>query len=138
VTAGDELSRWLAESHLAFLSGPSDLDCFGKFSFPSRCSDYLMAGLPVVACVAAGSATERFLQPLSPGCVRLARTESEIERAVESLTASPERWVLASEQARSYARKHLSIETVREQVMSALRGALGQSKTAMREAQPIA
>lgn len=131
VTDQDEFSRLLSAAHLAFLSGPSELDCFGKFSFPSRCSDYLMAGLPVIACVVPGSATERFLQPLSPGCVRFAQSEVEIEQAVEGFTSSPEQWSRASEQARSYAREHLAIDTVREQILVELHGAL-QMSTARR------
>ncbi len=135
VTDQDQYDRLLAGAHLAYLSGPSDLDCFGKFSFPSRCSDYLMAGLPMVACVASGSATERFLRPLSPGCVRFARSELEIIRAIEGLVATPEQWKCASEQARNYAREHLAIEKVREQVLTALRAALGKSDGPRHQAQ---
>lgn len=137
VTDQDQVWRLLSGAHLAYLSGPSELDCFGKFSFPSRCSDYLMAGLPVVAGVAPGSATERFLQPLSPGCVRFARSEVEILRAVEGLTSSPEQWKRASDQARDFAGERLAIETVREQILRELHEALRESNDSVRETQRV-
>src|SRR5437016_12309128 len=129
LTDPDQCQRCLANAHLAYLSGPSELDRFGKFSFPSRCSDYLMAGLPIVACVPPGSAAERFLQPLSPGCVRFVQSEIEISEAIESFTTTAERWSRASERARQYAVEHLDIEDVRDQVFTVLRAAVQKRTT---------
>jgi hypothetical protein len=130
LTDQDHLKRALAGAHLAYLSGPSELDRFGKFSFPSRCSDYLMAGLPILACVPKGSATEQFLRPLSPDCVCFVQSENDIIRSIESFTATAEHWRQGSERARAYAEKHLNIETIRQQVLSELRAAVRHGREA--------
>ena len=120
ISNGEAYRKILAEAHLAFLSGPNANDMHGKWSFPSRTVDYLMAGLPVLACVSAGSATEDVLKPISPQAVAFTRSESDIIEAINRFTADQEAWVTASRAARSFAEKTMSLEVVRERVLAAL------------------
>jgi hypothetical protein len=112
----------LARCHVAFLSGPLDLDRFGKFSIASRIADYLMAGLPVVGCVGDGTAMQRFLQPIVPRAVRFARTPDEL---LDGLAAfrDPARWRDAHEVGRAFAVAHLDIRQVRRLVRDTLTAA---------------
>jgi glycosyltransferase involved in cell wall biosynthesis len=119
----EEYRKALASAHLAFLSGPGELDCFGLYSFPSRCVDYLMAGLPILGCVAKGSATEKMLEPLIPQSVRLAITPQDMVDAITDLLSTDQRWQLASRGARSFAMEHFSIDRVRAQVSDLLAAA---------------
>lgn len=120
----EEYRQSLATFHLAFLMGPLDTDWLGKYSFPSRTSDYLMAGLPVLGCVGAGTATESVLMPLVPDAVRFTRTPQALVEALGAFTASPESWRKASAAARAFATKHMALETVRGQWTQALQDAV--------------
>ena len=120
ITDHNVYNRLVADCHLAYLPGPSELDAFGKFSFPSRTSDYFMAGLPVMACVPAGSAAEGVLAPLEPECVHITRTPEELTKAVADFTSSPERWKQASRRARDFAATHLSIDVIRPKIFGLL------------------
>lgn len=116
----EEYQYTLATSHLAYLPGPIEMDCFGRFSIPSRLSDFFMAGLPVLANIAVGSATENFLKPLVPDCVHFTRTKKELLNAIESLTGSDEKWLNASQTARTFARSHLSEDIIRSRILEKL------------------
>lgn len=122
----DEYHSLLCSCHIALLPSPSRLDAYGRYSLPSRVGDYLMAGLPVVASVGKGSATEAYLRRLTPEAVRFARGSREL---AESITALCERgaWPAASRRARSFAEEHFDIRSVRDQVLGALREACGRS-----------
>ena len=115
-----EYQRLLAASHLAYLTGPSELDALGKYSFPSRTSDYLMAGLPILACVAEGTATQQALQPLVPDAVRFTRTPEQMLDALDYFLGSQQAWHCARDQAIEFGAKHMSIDVVRKQVFTVL------------------
>jgi len=121
----DAYRRCLAECHIAFLSGPDLLDMFGKFSFPSRTSDYLMAGLPVVGKVPAHSATQKVLMPLQPQAVRMVQTDAQLMDALNALLA-PEAWSRASQMVRAYAERFFSLERNRGVIMGLLSTARGE------------
>jgi len=116
----------LATCHLAYLTGPSELNCFGRFSIPSRLSDFFMVGLPVLACVALGSATKQFLDPLVPHCVRYTNKSSELLQAIEDFTSSEKRWQAASQQACTFALENLSLDVVRTRILERLASACKQ------------
>ena len=119
----DDYQRFLATAHLAFLTGPDADNMHGKWSFPSRTVDHLMAGLPVLACVPAGSATEKILNPIHPQAVAFTRSVSDITEAINRFTAGKEAWAFASRTARSFVEKTMSIHFVREKVFEALKSA---------------
>jgi hypothetical protein len=120
----EDYQHFLATAHLAFLSGPDADDMHGKWSFPSRTVDHLMAGLPVLACVPAGSATEKVLGPISPQAVAFTRSGADIIEAINRFTAEQDVWVSASRAARFFVEKTMSLDVVREKVFAALESAM--------------
>lgn len=114
----------LADCHVGFLSGPNELDRFGRYSIPSRSGDFLMAGLPIVGVVPQGSATEIFMRPLMPQTARLASTPAELTDALAAFS-DPSTWTTASEQGRAFARRELAVDYVRGEILSVLRSATG-------------
>ena len=124
----EQYRQTLADAHLAYLMGPLEKDWLGKYSFPSRTSDYLMAGLPVLGCVGEGTATESVLMPLVPNAVRFTRTPDALLEAFAAFTDSPSAWQTASKEARAYAVEFMALETVRAQWLQALKDALKSGK----------
>jgi glycosyltransferase involved in cell wall biosynthesis len=116
ISDSDAYARFLAECHLAYLSGPTDLDCFGKYSFPSRSADYLMAGLPVIAAIAPGSASERTLMPLIPDAVKIVKEPAQIRTAVDEFLESTASWEKANQMTRQFAVDQLDITKIRETI----------------------
>ncbi len=116
----EEYRQTIADAHLAYLMGPLENDWLGKYSFPSRTSDYLMAGLPVLGCVGEGTATESVLLPLAPHAVRFTRTPNALLEALAAFVETPAAWQPASAAAREYAVEFMSLDTVRAQWLQAL------------------
>ena len=110
----------LQTSHLAYLTGPSTHDSLARYSIPSRLSDFLMNGLPILACFAPGSIAEKFVMPLIPDCVHMTRTPEQILDGLNDYLSSQDRWYRASNTARSFAEANLSIDKVRRDVVDAL------------------
>ncbi len=117
-----EYEALLARCHMAFLSGPLHLDRFGKFSIASRIADYLMTGLPVLACVGEGTAMHRFLEPLVPDAVRYTRTPDELIAGLAAFR-QPQAWRTAHELGRAFAVSRLDIVKIREVVHGVLEAA---------------
>ena len=115
-----EYQRILSQSHMAYLTGPSELNMFGRYSFPSRTSDYVMAGLPILACVAEGTATQQALRPLVPDAARFTRTPEQLLDALNYFMSSQQAWRCASEQAIDFGAARMSIDVVRKQVWTVL------------------
>ena len=124
----EEYRQNFAGFHLAYLMGPLEKDWLGKYSFPSRTSDYLMAGLPVLGCVGEGTATESVLMPLVPHAVRFTRTPDALVEALAAFTVSSAVWHEASKAARAYAVEHMALETIRAQWLQALQDAAQRRK----------
>jgi hypothetical protein len=115
----ETFERLLPTAHLAFLPSPRRLDCYGRFSPVARLTDYFVAGLPVLYCIAKGSAPERLLAPLAPAAVRPTDTPQAMVDAVDYF-AEPAQWRRASQMLRSYAEKNFAIDRLREAVVGAL------------------
>jgi hypothetical protein len=113
-------ARLVAEQHIAYLQLPTQLDHFGRYSYPSRVTDYLMAGLPVVGHSPLGSAAEAVLSAAHPG-VRLSHTgPAEIAANLATISATPAAWLEAHRAARTYAERHLDITTKQPAICAAL------------------
>jgi glycosyltransferase involved in cell wall biosynthesis len=110
----------LADCHVGFLSGPNELDRFGRFSIPSRSGDFLMAGLPIIGVVPTGSATEIFMRPLTPQTARFVTTTAEMAAALAALS-DPATWTAASEHGRAFAQRELAMDRVRGKILSVLK-----------------
>jgi glycosyltransferase involved in cell wall biosynthesis len=120
IQGADKLHQILTQAHIAYLNGPSELDCYGKYSYPSRTSDYFMAGLPVVANVVAGSATESILKPLHATAARIVNTPEELIRAVKTFSTDSTIWREASQDARQFAEQNFNIAVIRKHITSLL------------------
>jgi hypothetical protein len=118
-----DFQRVLLDCHLAFLPGPSEDDHFARYSIPSRTADFLTAGLPMLACVARQSATGQFLAPLVPNAVRLARSPEELVAGMRAFLHDEADWQSASDLARDFAARRLSMDAVRSVVLNELAGA---------------
>jgi len=116
----DDYRRTIATAQVAYLTGPCDLDCYGRYSFPSRTAEFLMAGLPIIGCVPRGSATVRMLEPLIPACVVPVNTPGELVDAVRAFTASLGSWSQASSLAREFAIGNFGIDLVRQRILEIL------------------
>ena len=109
----EEYRRTLAGAHLGFLSGPSQMDHYGKYSFPSRCTEYMMAGLPVVGYVPQESATALLLSPITPQAFRRAASIEYWTAAIQAFAGTQAAWNRASAAARAFAIERFSIDTKR-------------------------
>ena len=122
-----EPSRYLEilrSSHVGYVPGPVELGCYGRFSIPSRIADFYMAGLPVVACVAPGSAAEQFLRPtLGEHFVQIPRDADELVTQLTFWLADEPLRAAAGLRARRYAEAHLSSAHVAERVVAHLQAA---------------
>jgi hypothetical protein len=127
IDSEESFRRFLSECHLAFVSGPDQPNFHGRWSFPSRTVDYLMAGLPIVACLAPEMAAEQVLRPITPQSVALVHNESEIVQGITRLTAAPDAWSTASRAARELAETRMSIEIVRSKVIQTLQAACNRA-----------
>jgi hypothetical protein len=121
----DAFRRALADCHVAFLTGPDALDAFGRYSFPSRVGDLLMAGLPVLSACPAGSATAGMLAPITPAGVRAVGSGADIVAALDAFTSTAQGWAVASRSARTFAEGHLSIDVIRARMVQVLERASG-------------
>lgn len=128
-TNDDDYQRVLSMAHLAFLSGPDKHNMHGKWSFPSRTVDHLMAGQPMLACVPPNSATGDVLRPIFPKSVAFTQKNADIVQAINRFTADKETWISASRAARSFAEETMSLDVVREKVFRALQSAKSKKLT---------
>lgn len=121
---GSRYLEILRSSHVGYVPGPVELGCYGRFSIPSRIADFYMAGLPVVACVAPGSAAERFLRPtLGERFVQIPRDAGELVAQLASWLADEPLRAAAGLRARRYAEAHLSSAHVAQRVVAHLHAA---------------
>ena len=131
-----EPSRYLETlrtSYIGYVPGPVELNCYGRFSIPSRVADFFMAGLPVVACVAPDSAAEQFLRPLLPaGFVQIPRDADELIAQFATWLGDEPRRAAAGAAARRYAETHLSSTHVAQTVATHLRAACSKVGTPLR------
>jgi hypothetical protein len=82
-----------ASCDLAYLSGPSDdpTKCpYAKYSIPSKISDFLTFGLPVIARVSSGSGIEQFLRNELGNIACVATDRNELTKLLSALQDSPE------------------------------------------------
>ncbi len=128
-----EASQYLAilrSSHIGYVPGPVGLNCYGRFSIPSRIADFYMAGLPVIACVAPGSAAEGFLRPALPeGFVQIPRHPAELIAQFTTWLGDEPLRAAAGAKARRYAETHLSSAHVAQTVVAHLRAACNFPET---------
>lgn len=122
----EELQRRIARCHIGYLPSPGTLDSFGRFSLPSRITDYCGAGLPIIACIEQGSEAASFLRTHGAEAVRFVKTVDELRVTIHSLSEA-EAWDRAHKASLSCARSYFCIDETARSVLRALEQAATKS-----------
>jgi len=117
----------VAARHIAYLQTSKTLNYFGRYSYPSRVTDYLAAGLPVVGHSPAGSAALAELGAARPGVRIGVGGPEQIAADLTELATRPAAWREASAAARAFAEHRLDIRHVRAELFATLRNAAKNS-----------
>jgi hypothetical protein len=117
VVPHDKVGDVLRNAAVALLPVLHEASTPWRYSVPARISDYLAAGLPVLAPHSEGTATHDFLlQVGSPASTLIARQE-DVLSALIHLHDSPGDWLTASRAATTFARSHLDLTMLRSQLL---------------------
>jgi hypothetical protein len=116
----DKISGVLSAASVALLPVLHEASTPWRYSVPARISDYLAAGLPVIAPHSEGTATHDFLLRVGVPAATLVERQSDIVDALNRLHDSPSHWLTASHAATTFAREHLDLEKLRAQLLSFL------------------
>lgn len=123
----ERFAALVAARHIAYLQTSTKLDYFGRYSYPSRVTDYLAAGLPVVGHSPAGSAALAELGAARPGVRIGVGGPEQIAADLTELATRPAAWREASAAARAFAENRLDIRRVRAELFATLRNAAKDS-----------
>jgi glycosyltransferase involved in cell wall biosynthesis len=110
----------LARSHVAYVPVTHPSGSIGRFSVPSRISDYLGAGLPVIACTDPGTGIHELLEAAGSSCSSIVQTPGSLVDEVDRLAGRPERWLKATAAANTFAQNSLATAHVRKRLGSML------------------
>jgi hypothetical protein len=116
-TAYEDLLR---RCHLAYLPVSHPSTTVGRFSLPSRLTDYLACGLPIIACTDKGTAIWSFLNSLPDGCAANVTDAAGLCNAVARFARNPLHWAEASATAAEHARLNFRVEKVRTELFRQL------------------
>jgi hypothetical protein len=117
----------VAARHIAYLQTSTSLDYYGRYSYPSRVTDYLAAGLPSVGHSPVGSAALVELGHARPGVRIGAGGPEQVAADLLELATRPTAWREASDAARAFAEKRHDIRRVRAHLFSTLRNSAKRS-----------
>ena len=123
VPTPERFAALVAARHVAYLQTSTTLNYFGRYSYPSRVTDYLAAGLPVVGRSPAGSAALVELGAARPGVRIGVGGPEQVAADLTELATRPAAWLEASRAARAFAENRLDIHRVRAELFATLRNA---------------
>jgi hypothetical protein len=115
--------RLLRSCHVAYVPVPHSNHTALRFSMPSRIPDYLIQGLPVIACTDENTAIEDFFKSTPPSCTRLVGTADEFIFGVRDFAGDPSRWEKASRAAIDHAKEAFALAPARETLFAKLNAA---------------
>ena len=118
VVPAGQLSETLCTAAVSLLPVLHEAGTPWRYSIPARLSDYLAAGLPVIAPHTPETATDDFLQQVGPPAAVLAAQPDEIFDRLLALHDSPGAWLAASTAATAFARQHLDLDRLRQELFS--------------------
>lgn len=121
--------RLLSECSVAYLPGPllDTTDMRSRYSIPSRMADYFSIGLPVVAAVHEGSATNRQFGAVSGNAFQRIASPSQLLSALAAME-DEKFWSQASRGARSCFLETMSEEVVLGHLESVIAGLFDKVK----------
>jgi glycosyltransferase involved in cell wall biosynthesis len=98
-----ELERLLANAAVALAPYSTRVESFTRFADPSKLKSYMAAGLPILMTSVPPNADELVREA---GAEVLPDTPSAFASAIDSLLASPERWVARRQAALTYVQRY--------------------------------
>lgn len=116
VVPHEKVAETLRTASVALLPVLHEASTPWRYSVPARISDYLAAGLPVIAPHSEGTATHDFLLQVGAPAATLVERTDDVLAALNRLYNSPEHWLAASHAATSFARENLDLEKLRAQL----------------------
>jgi hypothetical protein len=113
----DKIGEVLRAAAIAVLPVLHEASTPWRYSVPARISDYLAAGLPVIAPRSEGTATEDFLLQVGSSAATLVTRQDEVLAALVRLHDAPEQWLSTSQAATAFAQEHLNLDTLRTRLL---------------------
>ncbi len=110
----------LNSCHLAYVPVSHASNTYGRYSLPSRIPDYLIAGLPVIACTTEGTGIYEFFQSTPLKCTRLVDDTNEFLAAAQEFAGDAERWKKASLTATAYSEGTFAVGRAQEKLFGYL------------------
>ncbi len=118
VVPQDKLVETLRAASIALLPILHEATTPWRYSVPARISDYLAAGLPVIAPRTEGTATHDFLLQVGAPTTTLVARQDDVLATLTRLHDEPGHWLAASRAATAFAREHLDLEKLRAQLFA--------------------
>ncbi len=119
----DDYRQLLGSCHVAYVPVSHPDDSMLRYSLPSRIPDYLILGLPVIACVGPDTGMYDFFQTTPPETSRVIQTGDEFLAALEFLARDARQWENASHIATAYSQKTFAVESARQLLFDRLNAA---------------
>jgi Glycosyl transferases group 1 len=121
--SAESYQQLLNSSHMAYVpvSHPKNSD--GRYSLPSRIPDYLIAGLPVIACTTDGTGIYEFFQSTPRECTRLVDSVNEFLSTVREFASDSDKWERTSQAARTYSAGAFAVKPAQEELFQRLNAA---------------
>jgi hypothetical protein len=121
--ARDAYNQLLNSCHLAYVPVSHANTSAGRYSLPSRIPDYLISGLPVIACTTEGTGIHEFFQSTPRECTRLIADTGEFLSTVQEFAGDPKRWEKSSNAAVAYSEKIFAVGPAQETLFRYLNAA---------------
>ncbi|ATC65235.1 hypothetical protein CMV30_15440 [Nibricoccus aquaticus] len=118
VVPQEKLVETLRAASVALLPVLHEASTPWRYSVPARISDYLAAGLPVIAPHTEGTATHDFLLQVGSPAASLVAQQEDVLATLTRLHDAPGHWLTASHAATAFARQHLDLEKLRAQLFA--------------------
>jgi len=112
--ATEDYRRLLASCHVAYVPVTYPENNPLRFSMPSRIPDYLISGLPVIACTEKNTGIHEFFQSTPLESTRLVWTGDEFLAALDHFAGDSQRWEKASGIATAYSKLAFAVEPARQ------------------------
>lgn len=125
----DEYRKLLNRCHMAYVPVSHANNTAARFSLPSRIPDYLIAGLPVIACTTEGTGIYEFFESTPRECTRIVADANEFLSTVREFAGDAARWEKASNAAVAYSKNMFAVPPAQEKLFAHINAA-GNPKSA--------
>jgi hypothetical protein len=119
----DEYRKLLNSCHVAYVPVSHANNTAARFSLPSRIPDYLISGLPVIACTTEGTGIYEFFQSTPRQCTRMISDANEFLSAVREFAGDAALWEKASNAAVAYSKDMFAVPPAQEKLFGYINAA---------------